>query len=240
MDKFSVQLGRVTIYRSIPNGVKYACMFSGGKDSGLALAVTLSSNRNLHSLLHGIDLYDGTSLYHDQDIKIVQAQAEAIGVPLHTVPNTIRWTHWGKLVNVFRNLYQQGVEYIVYGTLFDEEYAKYHGTLCNGVGLKICMPLWNKTPQELMNFIKVHKIKSVITNIDARKLPSDFLGQVYDQNVYDFCVSLGLHPFGEYGEFHTTLVYSDYFAYPLQYRLGKITDQQVELLLVNSLYSENS
>ena len=206
--------------RSLPENECFVCMFSGGKDSALALALAIKTG-NLHELLHCTDMDTQQSVWHLQSLEVVKNQAEAISSRLKIITYSA-WEGRTKLVKLYQHYVTQGVKSIVFGDLYEEKQAKLQVALCLSAGLIPRMPLWRRPFEELLNLLEVHQICSIITCLESEKIDSKWLGKKFDRSMYEYFRKLGIDPFGEQGEFHTTLVNADYFKKPLLYKIGDL------------------
>jgi len=203
--------------RKMPIGEPFICMFSGGKDSGLALSMTINKGKPI-ALVHYIDENSKESIFHKQKCEIIEAQATALNLPVVYQYNKW-WVKWNKIVKMYMEYKKQGVKYVVFGDLVSEDNAKTQVTLCQSAGLIPCMPLWLLPYEILLDEIKERNIKSIITIINDPLIESKWLGKVFDRQAYECFKELGIDPFGENGEFHTTLVDADCFKSPLNYKI---------------------
>jgi len=125
---------------------------------------------------------------------------------------------------LYKEIAKKGVKYVVHGALSEEEYVLFHEKLCQSAGLQLCVPLWKKTSDELMDELENYNIRSVITMVDNNKLSREWLGRIYDRTVYNHFNVLNIDPLGECGEFHTTVVDATLFQNPLDYKVLEIIE----------------
>lgn len=209
-----------SVLRDIPEGESFVCLFSGGKDSGLALSMALETGR-CDGLIHYLDHVNQESIFHKQKKDIIQAQARALGMTI-TYHQQQWWADWKELSKTYLRFRNRGVKYVVFGDLNGEENAKTQIILCQGAGLIPCFPLWKISYEVLISEIEKRNIKSIITTVNHHLIESKWLGKVFDRRAYEHFISLGVDPFGEGGEFHTTLVDADCFAEPLEYMIEEM------------------
>jgi len=67
---------------------RYAVMWSGGKDSALALTRARERGLDVATLLNFIDAASGRVRFHATRAELIAAQAAAVGVPLRQYPTT--------------------------------------------------------------------------------------------------------------------------------------------------------
>lgn len=116
------------------------------------------------------------------------------------------------------------MKYLVTGLIFDRLAYKINTELTEHTGIQLKCPLWGLTHEEILTNIEKRNIKAIIANIDPNLLNTDWLGKIYDRNVYNKLVKLNINPFGDDGEFDTTLTDADYFKKKLSYKILGIND----------------
>ena len=201
----------------IPIGEPFICLFSGGKDSGLALSMAAERGKAMAVIL-SVDSKHNTSFYHRQPINVIKEQARVMGLPLELIDSPPRSTLFAyKLVRIMKKYAVLGVKTLIAGTTHDKEAVELCQNICNITGYIFRCPLWQVSHSDIIHKIEEKKIKTIITLVDEKKLSPDWLGKVYDRFAFDSFVKMGIHPLGELGEFHTTLVNMDIFNHPIQY-----------------------
>ena len=99
----------------------------------------------------------------------------------------------------------------------------------NPKGLIPRYPLWERNYADLMRNINKHEIISIISRINIEKLDSKWLGVAFNQEVYQEFMKLDIDPFGENGEFHTTVVDGKIFKNPLKYSINTTENTSINL-----------
>ena len=201
--------------RNIPFNESFICMFSGGKDCGFALSMALQKSKAV-ALIHCLDKDNHTSLFHEQTEDIVQAQANAFNIPI-VYKNYKWWVRWDKIVKMYKEYKENGVKYVVFGDLRAEGNVDTQIKLCKSAGLIPCIPLYFLPYDYLINEMEKRNIQSIITTITHPSIGSEWLGRFFDRQAYEHFKQIGVDPFGENGEFHTTLINADFFNKPFQY-----------------------
>ena len=69
-------------------GGRYALMWSGGKDSALALDRARRSGMHVARLISFYDSATARVCFHATRVEMLEAQAKAIGIELKTIPTT--------------------------------------------------------------------------------------------------------------------------------------------------------
>ena len=188
----------------VPVGEPFVCNFSGGKDCALALSIACETG-NLKGLLHWVKPDEDISRLHVQSKHIVERQAELMDVPLH-ITEFCALDTWNKYIKVYKKLADSGIKSIVFGDLYFAKNTKQQMLVCYAAGLTPRMPLLDWKYEKIRKEMKKRDIKCIITTIRSERLNDNWLGRIYDNEAYNELQELGVDPFGEAGEFHTTLI----------------------------------
>ncbi len=157
--------------------------------------------------------------------ELLEAQARAVGLPLHVVPlpwpcsNEQYESIMGAAVS---RLVGDGFTHVAFGDLFLEDVRGYREQKLAGTGLDPLFPLWKtKTTRELAEEMVESGLRARLTCVDPRKLDPAFAGRVFDAS---FLADLppGVDPCGENGEFHSFAFAGPMFREPVPHRLGEI------------------
>ncbi len=207
---------KIDLYRRLEPGTPFFCMFSGGKDSGLALATALGMGGRLTALIHILD--EKGSLYHEQDAAVIRAQAKAMNAELLYMPYKW-WRGWERAEADLRAWRSFGAKEIVFGDIRLKYILLGDIPLCERSGYRACLPNGGVSYDSLMGRMEEHRIVSIITKINHPAIDRALLGQPFSREVFEYLKSLDVDPFGELDEYHTTLVDADFFPKPLEYDL---------------------
>ncbi|OFW05319.1 MAG: ATP-binding protein [Acidobacteria bacterium RIFCSPLOWO2_12_FULL_59_11] len=202
--------------------------WSSGKDSAWALRV-LSQQKKLHvvALLTTINQAAERVAMHAVRRILVQAQADAAGLPLWELP--LPWpcsnTEYERLMSDFcRRAVSQGIQAIAFGDLFLTDVRKYREQKLRGTGLEPLFPIWGMPTRKLALEMIASGLHAKITCVDPRVLSREFVGREFDQN---FLADLpaDVDPCGENGEFHSFAYAGPMFRYPVSVSLGEIVER---------------
>lgn len=182
--------------------------WSSGKDSAWALhALQQDPDVEVTGLLTSINTEANRVSMHGVRRELLEAQAEAVGLPLHCVslPAPCSNDDYERaMASELRGAASRGVSHIAFGDLFLEDVRAYRERQLVGTGLVPLFPIWASaadTPAIARQMI-ARGIRAVIVCVDDQQLSSDFLGRAFDhQLLQDLPPSVD--PCGERGEFHT-------------------------------------
>ena len=207
----------------VPDREPFVCNFSGGKDCALALSVACETG-HLKGLLHWIKPDEDISRLHMQSKNIVEKQAELMDVPLYITESCALDT-WNKYIKVYKKLADSGIKSIVFGDLYFAKHTKQQMLVCYAAGLTPRMPILDWKYEKIREEMKKMGVKCIITTIRSERLNNKWLGRIYDDEAYHELQELGVDPFGEAGEFHTTLIDFNMFKKKLEYSM----DSSIEM-----------
>lgn len=213
--------------RYLPKGAKFVFMYSGGKDTGLALSMALEQGEAIE-LIHCVDETNGESLFHEQQKEVMDEQARLLNVPIRYVSYKW-WVRWDKLARLYKAYKKQGVEYVVFGDLNSEGNVDVQIKICQSAGITPCFPLYLIPYEQLMDELESRNIQSIITTINHPAISSRWLGKVFDRKTYKIFSEYGIDSFGEGGEFHTTLIAADCFRREMKYEVKVLDERKIQI-----------
>lgn len=168
-----------------------AILFSGGKDSTMALYNALQSNENVRFLLSMKSKNDESYMFHVPNIHLTDLLSEALDIPILSVEtNGIKEEELKDLKEAFIELKNSGVEAIYTGALYSVYQKSRIEKLADEVGLKAISPYWHVDELEYMRNIVSLGFKIVICGVAAWGLDESWLGRTIDDDVIDELVKL--------------------------------------------------
>jgi diphthamide synthase (EF-2-diphthine--ammonia ligase) len=147
----------------------------------------------------------------------VQAQADALGLPLHVVelpwpcPNDEYERRTGAAVEA---AVRSGVRTLVYGDLFLADIREYRERALAGSGLTPAFPLWERPTAPLAARMVEAGIRAVVVAVDPARMPGELAGRPFDA-AFLRDLPADVDPCGERGEFHTFVTDCPGFAAPV-------------------------
>jgi uncharacterized protein (TIGR00290 family) len=186
--------------------MKVICSWSGGKDSCYAYYLAKQEGHEVISLLTMM-MSESKSNFHMIPAGILDAQAEALGVPLmkqKATPETYEKDFKAALLK----LKAKGAEALVTGDIYEVAGHEegWLGRVLKEVGLAAVKPLWFGDTKLIYQYYLKTGFKATVVRTDLKKLGVDWLGRVLDQKFYDDILKLGnIDPCGEGGEYHTVI-----------------------------------
>ena len=185
--------------------MKLAVLFSGGKDSYLALQHA-SQEHEVSWLLTLHSEREDSWMFHTPAIEWTKMQAEAMGFN-HLVSRTsgVKERELGDLHSIIKSaISQYSIDGVVSGALA----AVYQSTriqkVCNELNLWCFNPLWQMPQKSLLQELLTKNVESIITGVAAEPLDATWLGRNIDSKSVKELIALeseyGINPAGEGGE----------------------------------------
>lgn len=168
-----------------------AILFSGGKDSTMALYNALENGEDVKYLLSMKSKNDESYMFHVPNIHITDLLAEALDIPIiSATTDGVKEEELDDLKREFENLKKLGVEAIYTGALYSVYQKSRIEKLGSQVGLEIISPYWHVDELEYMREIVSLGFKVIISGVAAWGLDESWLGRVIDDKAIDELVRL--------------------------------------------------
>lgn len=187
--------------------------WSGGKDSMLALHRALAAGWRVEALLAMFDEDGERSRSHAIPPHLMQAQAEALGIPL--VIGRAGWVDYEAVFAAqMRRFAAQGITHGLFGDIDLQPHRDWEEKVCAAAGLTAALPLWQQPRRALVDELLALGYRARVVCVDARFLDAGFCGREFDGA---FLADLPPHvdACGENGEFHTFVFDGPRFVRPV-------------------------
>lgn len=202
--------------------------WSSGKDSAYSLAAVRQQNEvEVVGLLTTINAKFERVAMHAVRERLVDWQAEAVGLPLWKVPIPYpcpNAAYEAAMGDAVRRAVDEGISVIVFGDLFLEDIRAYREKQLQGTGLTPLFPLWRRDTTELAREMIASGVKAVITCVDPRQLDPRFVGRNFDAALLEE-LPPSVDPCGEKGEFHTFAWDGPAFRHPVPVTVGETVER---------------
>jgi predicted ATP pyrophosphatase (TIGR00289 family) len=171
--------------------MKVAILFSGGKDSTMALYHALKEKEDVKYLLSMKSANDESYMFHVPNIHITDLLSEALDIPIISgVTQGVKEEELKDLKREFENLKSLGVEAIYTGALYSTYQKSRIERLGGEVGLEIVSPYWHVDELEYMRQIVSLGFKVIICGVAAWGLDESWLGRIIDDEAIDELVKI--------------------------------------------------
>src|SRR4051812_8463305 len=200
------------------------CSWSGGKDSCLALYRALSTcgesgeKPRLVCLLTMFTEDGRRSRSHGLAREVLEAQADAIGVPLLTA--SASWDDYETaFVDLLRQAKQRGAITAVFGDIDIPRHREWEENVCRQAGLNASLPLWQHDRLALLDEWWAAGFEARIVVARETLVDRSYLGRILDRQIAAELAATGVDPCGENGEFHTLVTAGPLFRRPINIEL---------------------
>jgi diphthine-ammonia ligase len=201
--------------------VKLGVLFSGGKDSTLALH-RAAEKEEVTCLITVISKNPESFMFHTPNVAWTQLQARALELPL--VSETSEGKKEEELADLERAIWnakhQFSIEGVVTGAVESVYQAQRVQRICHNLDLWCFNPLWKMNQQMLLEELLQKRFKVLISGIFAYPLDETWLGKEIDNQIITNLVKLqgeyGISPSGEGGEIETTVLDSPMFKWQIE------------------------
>jgi predicted ATP pyrophosphatase (TIGR00289 family) len=168
-----------------------AILFSGDKDSTMAVYAAMEAKEDVKYLLSMKSRNDESYMFHVPNIHITDLLSQALDIPIMSVETDgVKEEELEDLKMAFENLKGLGVEAIYTGALYSTYQKSRIERLGSEVGLKIISPYWHVDEEEYMRKIVSLGFKIIICGVAAWGLDESWLGRVIDDETIDELIKL--------------------------------------------------
>ncbi len=159
---------------------------------------------------------------------VLEAQAEAAGLPLWIVP--LPWPcsneeYEKRMAEVCRRAVSEHIDAFAFGDLFLTDVRAYRENQLKPTGLEPLFPVWQIPTDELACEMIAAGLRARLSCVDKKQLPAEFAGREFDANLLND-LPAGTDPCGERGEFHSCVYAGPMFSAPLQLENGEVVDRE--------------
>lgn len=201
--------------------MKLGVLFSGGKDSTLALHKAAETEQ-VTCLITLRSKNPESYMFHTPNVDITTLQADALGLPL--VMQVTEGKKEAELVDLQKAIAQAtseyGIEGVVTGAVESVYQAERVQRICNRLDLWCFNPLWKHDQKALLEELVVRNFQVIISGVFAYPLDEKWLGKQIDVLIIQKLVALqqeyGLSPSGEGGEIETTVLDAPMFKQKIE------------------------
>jgi diphthine-ammonia ligase len=208
--------------------MKLGVLFSGGKDSTLALHLA-AEKEQVACLISLRSKNPESYMFHTPNIHLVDLQAEALGLPLvNVVTEGKKEEELADMEQAITQAIQTyGIEGVVTGAVESVYQAERIQRICHRLNVWCLNPLWKRNQPALLQELIAKHFRVLISGVFAYPLDEKWLGKEIDTQIIQRLVELqgkyGISPSGEGGEIETTVLDAPLFRTRLE-----IVDSEVD------------
>jgi len=167
-----------------------AVLFSGGKDSCLALHKVLQEGHEVKYLLTIMPETQESFMFHTPYTLLLKEQAKMLGIKLITLKSKAEKEK--ELLDLEKLLKKVvgKVDAIVVGGIASNYQGDRIKKICDKLKLKFYAPLWGYSSEKIWEELLSSKFKVILTKIACEGIGQDFLGKIIDQGSYEKLLGL--------------------------------------------------
>jgi len=216
--------------------------WSSGKDSAwLVHVLRRMPDVELGALLTTINESVQRVAMHAVRVELLEAQADALGLPLWQVPipspcpNDV---YERAMAQAVARAVDEGFTHVAFGDLFLEDVRRYREEKLQGTGLTPLFPLFGPATSALARDMVASGLGARLTCVNPKVLDGAFVGREFDARLLDE-LPASIDPCGERGEFHTFAYRGPMFRRPIPVETGVIVERDgyffADLLLASQV-----
>jgi len=197
----------------------YALMWSGGKDSALALQRARACGLDVRCLLNFYESATARVRFHATTIQMIEAQAAALSLELRAV-GTTREAMPSALGDQLKRLRSEDFKGVILGDIHLADVRGWYEERVTAAALEHVEPLWGAKPLDLVREFVEAGGRAVVTCVDLDRLNATWLGRVIDLRFPEDIAATGVDACGENGEYHSFAFEGPPFTRPVQWWPG--------------------
>ena len=157
-----------------------ACLFSGGKDSTLALHRVHGQGKKVELLITMVSENDFSYMFHKPNINLSGMQAEALQI--RQVVYQTKGEKEKELADIEKALKENNVTELVTGAVASTYQKERIERICERLSIEAISPIWQIDPmEELAELSSNYNV--IVTQIAAEGFDSSFLGARVDEQL---------------------------------------------------------
>lgn len=202
--------------------------WSTGKDSAWALKAARSQGFETVALLSTLNAQFKRVAMHGVREELLDAQAEALGLPLVKVP--LPWpcpneAYEQAMSAALERARSDGITHMIFGDLFLEEIRKYREEKLRPTGIQPVFPIWGLETAKLAREMTAAGLRAYLSCVDPKQIPARFAGRIFDERLLSE-LPPSADPCGENGEFHTFAFEGPMFSRAISAQVGEIVERE--------------
>lgn len=203
--------------------MKFAMLYSCGKDSALALHRQILAGDEPVCLIVTYNSEAGRSWFHGVTGELLDEVADSLGIPVLRCPCTGE-NYEQEVERCLKQAGEKGAEAAGFGDIDIEEHLDWNRQRCRNAGLQCLTPLWQESREKLVYETIDAGFKAVVKCVDLNALDQSFLGETLDRDLVARIAGAGADICGENGEYHTFVYDGPLFKKPINICRGEKID----------------
>ncbi len=157
-----------------------AVLYSGGKDSTLALHKMAEKGIEIDLLITMLSKNEHSYMFHYPNLRYTKLQAEALGIK--QVFSSTEGEKERELDDLRESLAENRVSMLVTGATYSEYQASRINRICKELGIEHAAPLWHIDPLKELDEL-ARDFEAIITSVSAEGMDQAFLGKRIDTDI---------------------------------------------------------
>ena len=157
-----------------------ACLYSGGKDSTLALHKIISMGIKIDLLITMISKSKESYMFHYPNVQYTKLQAQSLGI--RQVFAKTEGKKEEELEDLRKVLKDNDVKLLVTGATYSRYQGDRVNNLAKELGIEHMSPLWHIDPEAELTEIE-RDFNAIITSVSAEGFDESFLGKRIDNDM---------------------------------------------------------
>ena len=207
--------------------MKLGVLYSGGKDSNLALILAKKYGHKISCLISIASKNKDSYMFHTPEITKTKIQANQMNIPIIIVKT--KGERESELKDLEKGISEAIKKYKIEGLVTGAVESVYQSTriqkIANKLNLDMMNPLWQKNQIELLQDLQKEKIEAIIVSVAASPLDKKFLGRTLDNKMIKELKILQkkyhINPAGEGGEYESLVLNSKLFKKRLRIKIKR-------------------
>ncbi|MFO8109280.1 MAG: diphthine--ammonia ligase [Thermoplasmata archaeon] len=188
--------------------MEFAVLYSGGKDSNLALWLAQKEGLDIAYLITISPHRDDSYMFHKPNLMHVPMLAESLDIPL--ILEESGGVKEEELKDLENALDSVDVDGVITGAVASRYQSDRIEKIAEDRGMEVVSPLWGIKQVELMETLLKEGFKCIIVGVAAMGLNERWLGRKIDQRCFDELMDLhqsySINVAGEGGEYESFIL----------------------------------
>jgi ABC transporter with metal-binding/Fe-S-binding domain ATP-binding protein len=163
---------------------KAAVLFSGGKDSCLALHKA-KKKYEIRYLLSVMPKNPDSFMFHKPDLGLLERQAEMLNVDLVVMRSEGKEEEEVEDLRKLVEKVKKKVDVVVVGGIASSYQGKRIKKICDEEGLEFYAPLWDYKGERVWKELLDNGFKVIISKVSCEGLDEKWLGKIIDEKKYE-------------------------------------------------------
>lgn len=193
----------------------YAVLYSGGKDSTLALWMAQNDDINVSKLITVFPKREDSYMFHKPNLHLVPKLAESIDIEFIRVET--EGEKEKELDDLRETVSSLDIEGLTTGAVASEYQRDRIKRIAEEFGLKVHSPLWGMEQEKILEILIKNNFDTRIVSVAAMGLDKSWLGRKIDrkcvQDLIDLKKKYRINVAGEGGEYETLVLGGPNFKY---------------------------